>query len=77
MNDTLVSRDLWMRYTTISGESYVVEHRVWDADRFVEEQKRSHDKVNAQQAEKTGKPCSTAKAEQITQEQYLAEKAAR
>ena len=33
--DTHTSNSLYMRYTDKDGASHVMEHRVWDAERFV------------------------------------------
>lgn len=33
--DTHTSNSLYMRYVDKAGASHVMEHRVWDADRFV------------------------------------------
>ncbi|OWG18286.1 hypothetical protein KDK82_1765 [Delftia sp. K82] len=54
-------RDIYVRHTGKEGNSYVNQHRVWDADRF----------IAAQQAE-AAKAGGKAKAEQITEEQYRA-----
>lgn len=59
------SRDIYMRHTGKDGNSYVQSHRVWDAERFILSQEES--------AKREG---GRAKAEQITEEQYLKEKKA-
>lgn len=65
-SDRLAARDIYMRHTTKDGNSYVFEHRVWDADRFL-----------AAQSDAARQLGGKAKAEQITREQYLAERKAR
>jgi hypothetical protein len=67
-----VGRDLYMRHTSDDGKSHVVEHRVWDADRFVISQQCAAEKVNAQQ--EPGAPRKAA-VQQITKDQYLKERA--
>lgn len=57
-------RDIFVRHTGKEGNSFVQQHRVWDADRF----------LNARQADAI-KAGGKAKAEQITQEQFAKEKA--
>lgn len=71
MTVEITTRDIWMRHTNVDGKSYVAEHRVWDADRFVASQQRAAANLNADQ--KPGRP-RLAKAEQITEEQYLKER---
>lgn len=43
------SRDLYLRHTTPDGKSYVIEHRVWDADLFLAAQQQAARRVNEQQ----------------------------
>lgn len=71
MTVEMTTRDIWMRHTGVDSKSYVAEHRVWDADRFVASQQKAAADINSQQ--KPGKP-RLAKAEQITEEQYRKEK---
>lgn len=68
----LMGRDLWLRHTGTDGKSHVMQHRVWDADRFVASQQAAVAKVNADQK---GDAKHTARVEQITEEQYRAERA--
>jgi hypothetical protein len=56
-------RDIYMRHTSKEGDTYVQEHRVWDADLFVTSQVDAARKVGGKAA-----------AEQITKEQYLKER---
>ena len=67
------ARTIYMRHTSAEGKSYVNEHRVWDADKFIASQQKAADSVNADHAKKHGAP-GKAKAEQITQDQYTKEK---
>lgn len=67
----LMGRDVWLKHTGNDGKSYVQQHRVWDADRFIESQQKAVRDVNAKQD--GGKP-GLAKVEPITEEQYLKEK---
>ena len=71
MNDTLITRDIFLRHTAADGKSYVAQHRVWDADRFIAAHKKAAETVNANQ--KDGEP-RKARVEQITEEQYRAAK---
>lgn len=72
MELVLVGRDLFMRHTSADGKSHVVQHRVWDADRFVINQQCAAERINAEQ--KPGAP-RLAAVQQITKEQYLKERA--
>jgi hypothetical protein len=67
------ARDIYMRHTSPEGKSYVMEHRVWDAERFVAACAAAAVTVNEKQD--AGKP-RLAKSEQITRDQYLAERKA-
>lgn len=66
----MVCRDLYMRHTDTGGRSWVIEHRVWDAERFVAAQAAAADQLNA---DVEGDGPRKAKAEQITRDQYLKE----
>lgn len=55
--------DIYVRHTSKDGSSYAQEHRVWDADRFMQ----------ARQAE-VKKEAGKAAVQQLTQAQYLSEK---
>jgi len=74
MTGTIITRDIFLRHTTVDGKSYVASHRVWDADRYVAAQKKAAADVNAKQD--ANKP-RLARVEQITEEQYQAARAAR
>lgn len=58
-----VGRDIYMRHTSKEGDSYVQQHRVWDANRFVLSQTEAALKVGGK-----------AFVQQITREQYLKER---
>jgi hypothetical protein len=73
MTIELVTRDIFLRHTATDGKSYVRDHRVWDADRFIAAQQAAAQKLN--DGEAAGKP-RLAKVEQITEEQYRAERKA-
>ena len=75
MQATLSGRDIYLRHTATDGKSYVQEHRVWDAERFVEAQDYAVSKANAEA--RAEKKKAMANVEQITREQYLAERKAR
>jgi hypothetical protein len=64
MNTTFNPRDIFVRHTGKEGNSFVQQHRVWNADRFLEARKADAIKAGGK-----------AKAEQITQEQFAGEKA--
>lgn len=70
---TLAARDIYLRHTATDGKSYVREHRVWDAARFVASQQAAAEKLNADTP--AGQP-RKAKAEQITETQYRTERTA-
>lgn len=72
--NTLLGRDIFLRHTTSSGDSYVMSHRVWDAERFIASQQAAADKVNEQAKDDTQRK---ARVEQITAEQYEKERKAR
>lgn len=68
----MMGADLWMRHTGTDGKSYVQHHRVWDRERFTNEQQKAARDVNEKLD--AGKP-RLAKAEPITEDQYRKEKA--
>lgn len=43
--DTITGRDLYLRYITHDGRSYVQQHRAWDADRFIAAQQEAARKL--------------------------------
>jgi hypothetical protein len=67
-------RTIYMRHTSAEGNSYVNEHRVWDADKFIASQQKAAEVVNADHAKKNDGQVGKAKAEQITQDQYAKER---
>jgi hypothetical protein len=67
--NTMNTRDIYLRHTAVDGKSYVAEHRVWDADRFIASQQKAAAAVNEKQA--PGAP-RHARVDQITKEQYHA-----
>lgn len=69
--DTHICRDIWIRHTDTDGRSAVVCHRVWDAERFVAAQQRSAEQLNLKAEDGAS---HLAKVEQITEEQYKAER---
>lgn len=71
---TAFGRDVYLRHTGVDGNSYVQDHRAWDAERLVAARQRDAEAANARA--EAGKP-RLAKVEQITQEQYLAERRAK
>lgn len=68
----MLARDLYMRHTDGNGVTYVMQHRVWDAKRFIEAQTKDAEAANA-----SGKDGTKHKVEQITEDQYLKEKGGR
>lgn len=68
MSTGLSTRSVYLRHTDAKGASYLAEHFVWDADRFLAERQKAAEAVNADQ--KPGQP-RLSKVEQITREQYL------
>lgn len=67
----ILARDIFLRHTAVDGSSHVVQHRVWDADRFIASQEAAAAKVNAEQKGETGR---RAGVQQITQDQYRKER---
>jgi hypothetical protein len=65
----MICREVYMRHTDTDGATWVREHRVWDGDLFVASQQSAAQELNAA-VKDDGK--RLAKAEQITREQYLA-----
>lgn len=66
-----VGRDIYMRHTSVDGKHHVVQHRVWDAERFISSQQQAAQKVNS---EHKGESPGRAAVQQITQDQYLKER---
>lgn len=75
MTIELVGRDIYMRHTAADGKSYVQEHRVWCAERFIASQHAAAAKLNADACSANPSQSALAKAEQITEEQYRKERA--
>jgi hypothetical protein len=67
MSDTLICRDLYLRYIDTEGRTRVQMHRVWNADRFLEARAAEAQKLNAD-VEGDGK--RLAVVEVITAKQY-------
>uniref|UniRef100_A0A6M3KGR7 Uncharacterized protein n=1 Tax=viral metagenome TaxID=1070528 RepID=A0A6M3KGR7_9ZZZZ len=61
-------RTIWMRYTSNDGKTHVMEHQVWDKDRFLSS--KADDAAKERARAKDGQ----AKAEQITEDQYRSER---
>lgn len=71
MNDRMSTRDIHIRHTATDGKAHVQEHRVWDGAKFFDSLQREASKQNAE----SKKPAERlAKVEQITEEQYRAER---
>ena len=66
------SRYIYVRHTAVNGKSHVEAHLVWDADKFMAVRQTESSNLNSEQ--KPGAP-RKARAEQITHDQYLKEKA--
>ena len=73
MHDTLNTRDIYLRHTSVDGKSHVAVHRVWDAERFIASQQQA---ASAENARQTANAPRKARVDQITEEQYRAAKAA-
>lgn len=72
MNDRISTRAIHLRHTATDGKHHVQEHTVWDAAKFVDSLQREAAKQNAESKNPTQRK---AKVEQITAEQYRAERA--
>ena len=48
-------RDIYLRPTSATGSSYVQQHRVWDADRFIAGAQSEATKANAEVKDGSGK----------------------
>lgn len=64
--DTLTGRDLHVRYVTYDGRSWVQQHRVWDACRFMAVQQEAARRLR----EKDG-PAASFRIEVATEADYL------
>lgn len=67
-------RDIFMRHTNTDGKAYVMNHRVWDAERFIASQQQAVAKLNADARQANPPKPALAKAEQITDDQYRKER---
>ena len=75
----MVCRDLYLRYTNASGNSFDVEHRVWDAERFLKSCQDDADKENDKarsEAKNPGAFIPMAGVQVITRQDYVAGRAA-
>ena len=70
----LTTIDIYMRYTGADGKKHVKDHRVWDASRFVAARSAEAKRLNAEEKDEAKR---NHYAEQITEEQYRAERAPR
>lgn len=61
--ETMVCRDIYVRHTAKDGKSFVAQHRVWDAPRFL-----------ASRSAEAAKEGGLARCDQITPDQYLKER---
>lgn len=73
MNETMICRDFWIRYTSAEGRTHVVQHRVWDGDRLIARAQRDAVQANAKAKRDDADAPAFAKAEAITFDQYRAE----
>lgn len=75
MNSSMAGRDVFMRYTTAEGATYVAQHRCWNADLF---EAACADEASRLAIEplKNGKPAGKNKAERITEDQFHNERKA-
>ncbi|WP_406626140.1 hypothetical protein [Acidovorax sp. SDU_ACID1] len=64
MTTEFTPRDVYARHTSKEGNSYVARHRVWSAGRFF-----------AARAAEAAKEGGKARCDQITEDQYLKERA--
>jgi hypothetical protein len=71
---TSFGRDIYLRHTGTDGNSFIAHHRAWDADRMLEHRRREAANANA---DVKGDKSRLAKVEQITEDQYLAERRAK
>lgn len=70
----LITHDVHMRYTGADGKKHVQEHRVWDSSRFVAARIAEAKRLNEREDDETKR---NHHAEQITEQQYRAERAPR
>lgn len=71
MPEKITTREIHLRHTSASGDSYVAHHIVHDADKFLAARQAEAKKLNAEQPK--GEP-RLAKVELITPEQYANER---
>ena len=76
MTITNAGRSIFMRHTDTKGGSYVQQHRVWDAERFVFAQQTAAARLNVGAVDQDPGASALAKAEQITEDQYHNERKA-
>lgn len=79
----MTCRDLYVRHTSPEGSSYIVEHRVWDADKFLAALQSACRKVNAEAAAEAQRkagfggailPLTLAKVELVDRAAYVRER---
>jgi triphosphoribosyl-dephospho-CoA synthetase len=68
----MVGQDLYLRHTAGDGKSHIVEHRVWDAEKFLNACQRACNKVNEQESDPRNRQASVT---MVTREQYQMERA--
>lgn len=70
----LFGHDVYVRHTNTDGKSHVMNHRVWDAQRFMASQQSAVEKLNAEACNAKPPKPALAKCEQITEDQYRKER---
>lgn len=65
------AQDLYLRHTAGNGKSHVVEHRVWDAERFLNAQQAACNKLNAQESDPRMRQAAVSV---ISRETYIQER---
>jgi hypothetical protein len=82
MSNEFKPGEVYLRHTSPGGTTYVTEHRVWNAELLLSSQRAAVEKVNADDAKKTDSERKAAgwktlaRVEQITIDQYKAERKA-
>jgi hypothetical protein len=70
----MTGHEIYVRYTSESGATHAMEHRVWDAARFMAARKADAESANEKarkDAKNPGAFIPLAKVEQIARQQYI------
>ena len=67
MEMEMLAQDFYLRHTAGDGKSYIAEHRVWDAERFLNACQAACNKLNAGESDPRNRQAAVSI---VSREQY-------